>query len=76
MKKFIKYLIDNKGKIAFLLFVNLVIFLVWYNFIKDAGDMSATVEVIILTATVLLNLICFRQVWREYKGYEGFLGKK
>jgi hypothetical protein len=76
MKGFVKYLLDNKGKIGILLFVNLVIFLIWYNLIKDAGDMSKVVEIIILAATVILNLICFWQAWREYKGYEGFWGKK
>lgn len=68
MKDFFVYLIKSPGKMFFLLFVNVVIFLAWFNLLSDPGDCSPLTVGIILGCTVLLDILCFAQVWREYKG--------
>lgn len=76
MKDFLKHIFSKWSKVALLIAVNLFIFLVWYFLISDPSDNPIWVIILLLTFVSSTNFILIYQMWREYKGYEGFFGKK
>jgi len=74
MKKLIDLIKKNKGKVAFLAFINLFVLLtnlaVW-----PVEDMNKQVVMWILIFVTIVDLFAILQVWREYKGWEGLFGR-
>lgn len=66
MKGFIKYLWSRKGKIFFLLFVNIFSISVCYIIIPS-DDVTTLVKVLLVSFVMSVSALSFIQVWREYK---------
>lgn len=75
MKKLIDLIKKNKGKVAFLAFINLFVLATNLS-IWPADDMSPGVITGILVFVTIVDALAFLQVWREYKGFEGLFGRK
>lgn len=74
MKKLIDLIKNNKGKVAFLAFINLFVLAanltVWFD-----GTMSPGLITGILVFVTIIDALAILQVWREYNGWEGLFGR-
>lgn len=75
MINFLKHIWDRKGKLFFLLFVTLFSVLVIQTIFCDTAT-SFGLRLGASLFVVVVEFLSIYQVWREYKGYEGFFGKK
>lgn len=76
MKKIIDLIKRNKGKVAFLAFINLFVLATNLSIWPSAEYMSPGLITGILVFVTIVDALAILQVWREYKGWEGLFGRK